>query len=97
MEYASAIQRCLVIHGKVVPVTLKPLHLSLVELFSRNFAPELTTLADGTSYIDQVRSGAIQRQTVLSANYFAKAGTAGLPRAAPTETTQPARVLGQSA
>lgn len=77
LEYASAIQRCLVIHGKVVPVTLKPLHLSLVELFSRNFAPELTTLADGTSYIDQVRSGAIQRQTVLSANYFAKAGTAG--------------------
>lgn len=74
LDYATAIQRCLAIHGKVVPVTLKPLHLSLVELFNRNFAPELTTLSDGISYIDQVRNGTVQRQGPLSANFYGKTG-----------------------
>lgn len=46
--------------------------MSLVELFNRNFAPELTTLSEGISYIDQIRNGTIQRHTNLSANYFAK-------------------------
>ena len=57
-----AIQSCLVIHGKVVPSTLRPLHLSLVELFSRNFAPELATLVEGISYEEQLRSGLLMRQ-----------------------------------
>lgn len=67
LKYASAIQRCLVIHGRVVPPTLKPLHLSLVELFHRNFAPELTTLNEGISYLDQFRSGSLTRRVSLSA------------------------------
>ncbi|KAF7498370.1 hypothetical protein DV113_003571 [Geotrichum candidum] len=62
LDYASAIQRSLVIHGKVVPATLLPLHQSLVELFKRNFAPELATLSDGISYEEQLRSGLLMRQ-----------------------------------
>lgn len=67
LNYAQAIQRCLAIHGRVVPATLKPLHMSLVELFHRNFAPELTTINEGISYIDQYRSGSLTRRVSLSA------------------------------
>lgn len=69
LDYAAAIQRCLVIHGKVVPATLKPLHLSLVELFNRNFAPELATLGEGISYAEQLRNGSLARRVSLSTNF----------------------------
>lgn len=44
LDYAAAIQRCLAIHAKVVPASLKPLHESLQQLFERNFARELSVL-----------------------------------------------------
>lgn len=69
LDYAAAIQRCLAIHGKVVPATLRPLHLSLVELFNRNFAPELATLGEGISYEEQLRNGSLVRRSSLSNNF----------------------------
>ncbi|KAF5104790.1 hypothetical protein DV451_000381 [Geotrichum candidum] len=69
LDYASCIQRCLVIHGKVVPSTLRPLHLSLVELFSRNFAPELATLGEGISYEEQLRNGSLARRGSVNHNF----------------------------
>lgn len=53
LDYAFALERCLNIHGKVVPSSLKPLHNSLTQLFERNYAPELAILAaerDGKDY-----------------------------------------------
>ncbi|KAA8910151.1 hypothetical protein TRICI_004252 [Trichomonascus ciferrii] len=44
LDYAAAVQRCLAIHSKVVPASLKPLHNSLEELFARNFSRELGVL-----------------------------------------------------
>ncbi|KAF5101431.1 hypothetical protein D0Z00_000910 [Geotrichum galactomycetum] len=69
LDYASVIQRSLVIHGKVVPATLLPLHQSLVELFKRNFAPELATLSDGISYEEQLNSGLLMRQGSITNAY----------------------------
>lgn len=68
LDYAGAIQRCLAIHSRVVPATLRPLHQSLVELFHRNFAPELATLGEGISYEDQLRAGLVMRRTSISPN-----------------------------
>lgn len=77
LDYATAIQRCLAIHGKVVPATLKPLHMSLVELFNRNFAPELATLGEGISYLEQLRNGSLQRRVSLSTSFnYNKPGSA---------------------
>lgn len=63
LDYATAIQHCLTIHGKVVPATLRPLHQSLLELYHRNFAPELATLGEGISYAEQLRNGSLIRRT----------------------------------
>uniref|UniRef100_A0A060T669 ARAD1B13552p n=1 Tax=Blastobotrys adeninivorans TaxID=409370 RepID=A0A060T669_BLAAD len=46
LEYAATIQRCLSIHGRAVPPSLRPLHQSLMQLFERNFAQELAILSN---------------------------------------------------
>lgn len=69
VDYAVAIQSCLTIHGKVVPATLRPLHQSLMELFRRNFAPELRTIASGVSYTEQLRNGTLVRRSSVTKNY----------------------------
>lgn len=66
LDYAGAIQRCLAIHSRVVPTTLRPLHQSLVELFHRNFAPELATLGEGTLDQYQLCAELVMRRTSIT-------------------------------
>ena len=61
LDYAAALQRCLIIHGKVVPATLKPLHDNLMQLFQRNYERELNFLTSVGSY-EEVRQSIISRQ-----------------------------------
>ncbi|CAN6656061.1 DOCK-like protein 1 [Trichomonascus vanleenenianus] len=61
LEYAVAIQRCLAIHGRVVPATLRPLHDSLNQLFERNFAPELSVLGSNNNDLEGIRQGMLSR------------------------------------
>lgn len=68
LDYACAIQHCLTIHDRVVPATLRPLHQSLVELYSRNFAPELATLGEGITYEEQLRNGSLMRRSSVTNN-----------------------------
>ncbi|ODV64036.1 guanine nucleotide exchange factor DCK1 ASCRUDRAFT_78986 [Ascoidea rubescens DSM 1968] len=49
-ELANTIQRCLVIHGKLVPVSLQESHLSLIKLFQKNFEEEINLLAEFNSH-----------------------------------------------